>query len=42
MPNKLAQLTSANAVKQAIAESNQMGRDAFLKKYGFLLSFASK
>ena len=31
----LSELTSVSAVNQAIAEFDQLGRDAFLKKYGF-------
>src|SRR5467141_3284394 len=38
MPAKLSLLTSVNAVKEAIAECDQIGRDAFLKKYGFSYS----
>lgn len=35
MSNKLLLLTSNKAVIQAIEECDQLGRDAFLKKYGF-------
>lgn len=35
MAKKLSQLTSSGAVREAIAESNELGRDVFLKKYGF-------
>jgi 5-methylcytosine-specific restriction protein A len=38
MPNTLSMLTSAEAVKQTIAECDELGRDAFLKKYGFKYS----
>ncbi len=38
MPAKLSLLTSVNAVKEAIAECDQIGRAAFLKKYGFSYS----
>ena len=31
----LAELTSAQAVEQALDEFDQLGRDAFLEKYGF-------
>jgi hypothetical protein len=35
MSSKLSQLTSADAVREAIAECDLLGRDPFLKKYGF-------
>lgn len=38
MPKTLSQLTSAEAVKAAIAECDQLGRDAFLKRYGYKYS----
>jgi hypothetical protein len=31
----LSELTSASAVREAIAEFDQLGRDGFLHKYGF-------
>jgi 5-methylcytosine-specific restriction protein A len=38
MPRKLAELTSRDAVLEAIAECDHLGRDTFLKKYGFKYS----
>jgi len=35
---ELSALTSSEAVKQAIAECDQLGRDPFLKKYGYRYS----
>ncbi len=38
MPNNLSMLTSVDAVKAAMAECNLMGRDEFLKHYGYKYS----
>lgn len=38
MPKKLSLLTSADAVRDAIAECEQLGRDVFLKNYGYKYS----
>jgi 5-methylcytosine-specific restriction protein A len=38
MANTLSMLTSADAVKQAMAECDELGRDAFLNKYGYKYS----
>jgi 5-methylcytosine-specific restriction enzyme A len=38
MPPKLSLLTSADAVKAAISECDRLGRDPFLKKYGYKYS----
>lgn len=38
MTEKLSLLTSPDAVKAALAECDELGRDAFLKKYGYKYS----
>ena len=32
---KLSDLTDSNAVRKAVAEFDKLGRDTFLKRYGF-------
>ena len=38
MTNKLSQLTSSDAVIDAMAECDRLGREVFLKNYGYKYS----